>query len=624
MSISGILILALFLSLTIVSAAQGRVLISEVYADTKMKGEPDEFIAIQNFGDTPVNISGWRISDGEGTFMLESTIQPHQKIYITRNASAFDAEFEADGINADFEWTGSSSISLHGEGMFALRNAGDEVVLLDSHGNVVDSIAFGDSDGCRGWHDEPLPKAPEGHMLKRKCSTDTTATDITDITDTDRKCDWVVLPVHMPCFCAEIFYAQEICAFVSPDCSFEVIAGEFSNASSYILVNTYEFESLTLKDLLKNAIMRGVDVKILMERRPIGGMSDKAIAIIRELRDAGADIRLLNLHNAVNHAKYVVIDGESVIVMSENLKDSGFPEERTYGNRGFGAVLRSEKLAEHFKTLFYADFNSDYAVSAEDARYYAYCENEKYEYEYEYEKSAYKRSMRSGGSAYEPVFRKICVEHNISVKALIAPDNMLDAILSAFEDAEHRIYVALLSSEKIWDDRNSCSFACTSGDINPLLNALINAARRGCDVKVLLDSNYLKGDNDNDDVAEWLNALAKKENISLKAEIADLNALKLFKIHCKCAVIDDKVLISSMNWKSGATCNREAGVIVENRRIADYYADVFMHDWNLSRHMSRGAYGAYPVSRAVSRAVGIALTFAASFLIFMLIRRFRS
>ena len=49
-------------------------------------------------------------------------------------------------------------------------------------------------------------------------------------------------------------------------------------------------------------------------------------------------------------------------------------------------------------------------------------------------------------------------------------------------------------------------------------------------------------------------------------------------------IVDNtSVLISSINWnENSVTRNREAGVIIENEYVAQYYADVFFYDWNLN------------------------------------------
>ena len=42
-----------------------------------------------------------------------------------------------------------------------------------------------------------------------------------------------------------------------------------------------------------------------------------------------------------------------------------------------------------------------------------------------------------------------------------------------------------------------------------------------------------------------------------------------------------RVLGSSANWSGdGVVCNRDAGLIIHNEEIADYYQRVFLDDWN--------------------------------------------
>ncbi len=54
-------------------------------------------------------------------------------------------------------------------------------------------------------------------------------------------------------------------------------------------------------------------------------------------------------------------------------------------------------------------------------------------------------------------------------------------------------------------------------------------------------------------------------------------------------IVDNKsVLISSINWnENSVTRNREAGIIIENEDVVQYYTDVFFYDWNLDSPKSK-------------------------------------
>jgi cardiolipin synthase len=121
---------------------------------------------------------------------------------------------------------------------------------------------------------------------------------------------------------------------------------------------------------------------------------------------------------------------------------------------------------------------------------------------------------------------------------------------------------------------------------NPYLEAAINTARRGVEVRVLLDSSWFNtdGDNDNDECVAAINALAREEGLMLEARCAGLEALGLDKIHTKGVIVDgERVLVSSINWNENSPCfNREAGVIVDHPGVGAYFTAVFDDDWTAS------------------------------------------
>jgi len=159
-------------------------------------------------------------------------------------------------------------------------------------------------------------------------------------------------------------------------------------------------------------------------------------------------------------------------------------------------------------------------------------------------------------------------------------------------------------------------------ELNPFTSALVEASRRGCDVKILLDSKYLVGDNNNDEVVSDLNGIARSSNLnlSLEAKLADLDSLGLAKIHNKGLVVDGKkVLIASLNWNAHSIYNREAGVIIDNSAIASFYDQVFLYDWNAcSSSMDKHEQARERTPEM--QVLYIILTLCASFVIFQLVR----
>jgi cardiolipin synthase len=177
--------------------------------------------------------------------------------------------------------------------------------------------------------------------------------------------------------------------------------------------------------------------------------------------------------------------------------------------------------------------------------------------------------------------------------------------------AKESVYVLQFSTRRFW-----------GAEDNPFIHALIEAARRGCEVKVLLDSKYLEGENNNDEVVSWLNEVSREENLELEAKLADLDSLGLTKIHNKGLIVDGKeVLIASLNWNANSIHNREAGVIIENENIALFYEDVFFHDWNVSvKGEQEGGEEGTPTKM---RIVWVVVTLIISFAIFRVVKWYK-
>jgi hypothetical protein len=113
----------------------------------------------------------------------------------------------------------------------------------------------------------------------------------------------------------------------------------------------------------------------------------------------------------------------------------------------------------------------------------------------------------------------------------------------------------------------------------------VNAARRGVDVRILLDSSWYNVDAnetmDNDDTVAYVNDVAARERIPIAAKLGNSTSHDLVKFHNKGIVVDgEKVLVSSINWNlNSVTENRELGLMVENQELASFFDAAFAYDW---------------------------------------------
>ena len=580
------------------NTAPPNLIITEIYPNTATKNEPEEYVAITNPCAQSINIEGWSITDNEGKITFHTfAIAPGETIYVTRNATAFAEQISnatRKTIFPDFEYgtdSDSDVTQLQTEGRFALRNSGDEVILQDKSERDVDAVIYGNcSYKGVGWQAEPLKKPREGMIYKRN-----------DFRDTNQCKDWLLLtfgasyhaPEKITCF-------GEITAFVSPDCSFSVLQREIETAASSLYINLYQFESIYLMDAVLDALNRGVNVRLLLEDRPVGGIKDEERYIAAKIMDSGGEVRFCH-DPFINHAKYAVIDNERTLITTENWKNTGIPYNSSFGNRGWGIVITNAEVANYFKQVFLDDFYR--GREKDSSQGLAKLETKEF--------TISRRRIPEG--SYVPVFAPLTVTSNFTVIPVFAPDTALnnETILGTINNAKERIYVQQFLTRRFWDEED-----------NPFFAALIDAARRGCDVKVLLDSKYLEGGNNNDEAVTWLNELSKEDNLSLEAKLADLDSLGLTKIHNKGLIVDgEKVLIASLNWNANSVHNREAGVIVANDEIASFYEGVFLHDWDTSA--KEGEQKENKGGTFLIKIAWVTLTLVISFVIFWVVKWYK-
>ncbi len=554
-------------------------IITEVYYDTYLKNDLGEFIRIHNPTESTINVGDWQITDREGviTFPAWTNLDAGAGLYLASNATIFydemllEAEFEY-GVDSD------STPNMIKSGRLQLANVGDEVILKDDEGEIIDVVIYGNSDYIgAGWIKTPVKGIKEGVILERDRNETTGQYD-----DENSSADWDDYRVYVfgqSHFPYETFnFDGNVTVFTSPDCSFNEVVNAIDNAQDSIYLNIYQFHNFYLMDYIIDALERGVDVKIMLEGDPVNGIADEERYIANQTVAAGGEVRFMindkdgGIHDryAFNHAKYAVIDDETTMVTSENWKNTGVPVNNTFGNRGWGIMVNSPDVTDYFSEVFFEDWKptskDSFPFTANDPTYGN-------KYGCPPPDFVPNRTIPTGSYSHPFESKTISGEFNIS--PILAPDTSLMqmvSIIGMIKGAKNSVYVEQLYIYKNWG-------TYADPKPNPFLEALINASRRGCDVKILLDSVY--GREHNEETIEYVNDIAAYEKLSLEAKLINNEAIGLNKTHNKGVIVDCReVLISSINWNEySPTNNREAGIIIENEDVAEFYTDVFLYDW---------------------------------------------
>lgn len=508
-----ILLALIILCLAITSASA--YTITEFCADGYAKGDGDEYFILEGTG----SLSAWSVTDGEGTVSFSGG---SGRTVVARSAELY---YQTHGSYPDFEITESLTSIPNAvvSGRFQLANAEDSLTLLEN-GRAVQTVAW------------PADVAKGNGRVHRF---------------TDGGWDTRVFKIGQSDFAPQTFTAERVTLFVSPDCSHEVITDVIHDADESILLSMYEFTSVSLAEALADAEHRGVEVTILMEEGPVGGISDSEKGVLNYLSRNGAEIFTIESEGNLParyrylHTKYLVADGEVTVVLSENFKDSGIPESG-YGNRGWGAAVEDSGVAEYFTEVF-ADDLAGYDI-------------------YRWAEGSEPLSETPQAEKAVTIFKPVTVE-NVQVTPVISPDTSF-LVGGALDSAKHSV------------DIQQAYIAHYPDSENPWLAAALRAAEAGAEVRIQLDGMYYNTDSeaDNDEIAASVNRRGL-ENLQAKI-LTDREGI--LKLHNKGFIIDDEtVLISSINWNyNSPTNNREAGLLLESEEAAAYYTRVFSYDWD--------------------------------------------
>ena len=327
----------------------------------------------------------------------------------------------------------------------------------------------------------------------------------------------------------------------SPDIPIEAISG----TNDRLYVAAYTLTDRRVADELLAAEAHGVDVRVLVEGGPVGGMSIRQAELLDELTDGGVDVHVMTGDRTrfrYQHAKYAVAD-DRVIVLTENWKPAG-----TGGadSRGWGVVVDSPKTATEVAAVF------DHDTTWHDTPQWTAVRDDINTFE------------QASATGQYPTEHPPITTTADTVTVVAAPDNAAVEIKRLIDDTDDRL---LIKQPSLTDKQFG------------LLQAAIRAADRGVEVRILLDSTWYV-EQENTALAEKIAARSAADDSSIEVRLVD-GGDRFGKLHSKGIVADDTAVIGSLNWNNNsATNNRELGLIVDDDQVADYYSGVFETDWN--------------------------------------------
>lgn len=511
-----------------------------------------EGVSVHNYGDGSVDLKNYIISDNpnlsrtEGyiTFSESIIVNPGETVAVA-SASGGDCNY----INRDdvtIYYIGSNGIDT--EGSFNLSNSGDDVYLfLD--GTVIDAVCYGDKliEDSALWASYETVDDRRDVFFQRHGTY-----------DTDSEEDW---SDYIPGwtnyeFDENLKFDSEVTPFLFPDHGGIPVYQVLESAQTSVYIEIYMITEPNVYALLTQLVQNGVEVKVLLEGDVLAQGYDPVEdmeSYIQYFVDAGGEVRLIGDKDSgvVNrfsyvHAKYAVIDGEMVLVTSENWTPSnlnGSIDENPYsgndGNRGWGAVIDSSEYATFMKSVF----DNDWSMSYGDV--------------IEFEEK-HKDAIAVDSMTFDEPDSLTLSSYSANVTPVLSNDNSYDAIQYYISNANTRVYAEQQSLGVEFRDMSPSS----------PVSMMNERAKAGVECYLILDDT----NQNNDDQVDVIN----KSSLVPAALMTGSTTL-----HNKGLICDDYVWVSSINWTTESfNNNREVCAVIESSEIADYFAEHLLEDFD--------------------------------------------
>ena len=373
----------------------------------------------------------------------------------------------------------------------------------------------------------------------------------------------------------------------SPDAGWPTLKQFLSQTQSRLTVGLYDWTSEHILNEVKKNFALGQVLKITLDNpalnptadqsdsdtvktldQALGGSFEAAWALVRQNKDIARWI-----FPTAYHIKVAVRDGKSVWLSSGNWNNSNQPDIDPISNpqaddqqiarksdRDWHVIVDNPDLAQTYEAYLKHDFDvADAVAPATGPGLQEVTPPEPVPAEFQVEARA----------AFH-FFAPLRLENEAAtITPLLTPDPGVyqEAMLKLIQSAENKLYIQLQYIHPS-DSAQDASFT-------DLINAVVDRNSKGVDVRIIL-SQFQASHG-------WLERL--------QAAGIDLSTVKIQNgVHNKGFVVDSTtVALGSQNWSGdGVLRNRDASLIIENAKAAQYYENIFLHDWdNLARQSVR-------------------------------------
>jgi|SRR5215211_33928 len=366
----------------------------------------------------------------------------------------------------------------------------------------------------------------------------------------------------------------ELVCFASPDSSYVVIKEALQTAKSEVFISIYDFTASYMEELLKDLSRRHVKVKLMIDYDRRAGEAD-LIERISKLKGAGVVIAPSCGNTNVKlfpscHEKVIVIDKATVLVESCNWTENSVPknpfepnedgsavEDFATGNREWGVWIKNQKIARSFHDLLMQDFGKG-TVYGEDIEIQNIAEDL-------YEAMVVRPPPK--------MFRRGTFRVS-KLLPILTPDNYFQSVKTLISEAKHSIYIQQQYVKP------------KSSHVRQLLGLTSSLKRenQNLDIRIIVSPKVFSA-KQKKQLETDMDEIEDRFGLSIGDNIRYLNLNYFVHCHNKGILIDDEIsIIASQNWSETGIgekgANREAGVVIHDKHVNEYFSNIFKSDWD--------------------------------------------
>ena len=366
-----------------------------------------------------------------------------------------------------------------------------------------------------------------------------------------------------------------ITCHASPDAGWPVLREYLAGTRSTLTVGMYDFTSKHILEEIEKALLNKRKFDITIDnpaRNPTADQTDSQTlaalsdALGREFRSAWALVQSRKairrwIFPSAYHIKVAVRDSRAVWLSSGNWNNSNQPDmdpinhpaetdqaTARKSDRDWHMIIEDSGLARQLEAFLQHDFDV------------AHTEAGGIQQEAELE-AAVPETLRAAAHGQFHFHRPLRVaSERLTITPLLTPDPGVyqPAMLKLLESAQNTLYIQLQYIHP--------SARQEDAKFTALLETVTAKIQAGLDVRIILSEAQVS--------QGWLERL--------QAAGVDLSAVRIqHGVHNKGFVVDSKIVVlGSQNWSAeGVLSNRDASVLVESATVAEYYQQIFLHDW---------------------------------------------